>query len=378
MNGAEHSERENRDELLSGMPLWVIALVSLCALILLNCSAGRAGRNKSPDRAKAAYNFYYLAEDEIRQNRFPQALALLDSAVYYNPGLANFHQIRGWLWEQLDQPDSAIAAYETCLIYKSAHPDVLSRLSKLYLDAGDHENAASYLKHLVKNYPDSTDGYLKLGIAYYLKGTYPLAIDNLKSYQRMSHPPRTVLWKWLGLCLYQTGEYQKSVEALERYTALIKDDPVALKHLGFAKYALGDYHEAISHLNAAEVYMKRDPEIYLYRARYFLRFDKPEVAREQLNLVLAFDSLNVDILFELGHMLYDRGEYSAGKPYFEKIVQIRPEFWPAYRYLGFLAEREEKYLQAQQYYKIYLDNTFEHDAEVMKRVEAIISRGEKK
>ena len=129
MNGAEHSERENRDELLSGMPLWVIALVSLCALILLNCSAGRAGRNKSPDRAKAAYNFYYLAEDEIRQNRFPQALALLDSAVYYNPGLANFHQIRGWLWEQLDQPDSAIAAYETCLIYKSAHPDVLSRLS---------------------------------------------------------------------------------------------------------------------------------------------------------------------------------------------------------------------------------------------------------
>ncbi|MCB0292964.1 MAG: hypothetical protein KDH97_22105, partial [Calditrichaeota bacterium] len=123
------------------------------------------------------------------------------------------------------------------------------------------------------------------------------------------------------------------------------------------------------------VYMKRDPEIYLYRARYFLRFDKPEVAREQLNLVLAFDSLNVDILFELGHMLYDRGEYSAGKPYFEKIVQIRPEFWPAYRYLGFLAEREEKYLQAQQYYKIYLDNTFEHDAEVMKRVEAIISRG---
>lgn len=220
MNGAEYSGRDKRDRSLSFAPLWMITLAGLCALTLLNCGAGRgAARSKSPDRAKAAYNFYYLAEDEIRQNRFSQALALLDSAVYYNPGLANFHQIRGWLWEQLDQPDSAIAAYETCLIYKSAHPDVLSRLSKLYLDAGDHVSAASYLKHLVKNYPDSTDGYLKLGIAYYLKGTYPLAIDNLKSCPENEPPSPHCALEMAGVMLLPDRGISKvggGVRALHR------------------------------------------------------------------------------------------------------------------------------------------------------------------
>lgn len=347
-------------------------LLLLLCLFTWYCSSSDFQR-KNQENPKTAFVFYYAAERDIEQGNFQEAVAKLDSAISYNAGYANFHQVKGWVYEVLDKPDSAIAAYEKCLQYRSSYPEVWSRLGKLYLKAKNYENATFYLKKAVQEYPDSAGINLKLGEAYYMYKKYPLALDHLRAYRKLVSAPEPQFWKWLGLTYYQTSDYTKAVEPLEKYVEVVENDALALKCLGIAKFNTGQHNDAITYLNLAAEYRKNDPEVYLYRARYFLLYNKPEAAREELSAGLAVDSLNTDVLYELGVLDYKEEKFEKSNKHFQKIILIAPQYWPAYRYLGFLAERDNKLLKAQEYYNLYLKNITVEDTEVLRRLENLSS-----
>lgn len=348
-------------------------LLLLLCLFTWYCSSSGSHR-KNQENPKTAFVFYYAAENEIEQGNFREALAKLDSAISYNPGYANFYQVKGWVYEALEKPDSAIAAYERCLRYRSVYPEVWSRLGRLYLQAKNYENATFYLKKAVQEYPDSAGINLKLGEAYYMYKKYPLALDYLRAYRKLVSDPNPQFWKWLGLTYYQTNDYIKAVEPLEKYVEVVEDDALALKCLGIAIFNTGQHNDAITYLNSAAEYRKNDPEVYLYRARYFLLYNKPEAAREELSAGLAVDSLNKDVLYELGVLDYKEEKFEKSNKHFQKIIRIAPQYWPAYRYLGFLAERDNKPLKAQEYYNLYLKNITVEDTEVRRRLENLSSQ----
>jgi tetratricopeptide (TPR) repeat protein len=338
-----------------------------------HCSSS-APKKQVGDTPKTAFVFYYNAEKDIARGDLRSALANLDSAISYNPHYASFYQQKGWVLENLDHPDSAITAYKKCLSYRSAYPQVWVRVGRLYLNAKDYDNAAFYLRKAVKEYPDTASIHLDLGEAYYMYQKYPLALDNLRSYRKLVEKPDPEYWKWLGLTHYQAREYNKAIEPLQNYIMEVKDDGLALKYLGIAKFNAGLHHEAITYLNSSAELRPDDPEIYLYRARYFLLYNKPEIARDELNAGLKADSSNGDILFELGVLDYNEEKYESSKELLLKLVRMKPEYWPAYRYLGFLVEREENLLKAQEYYNLYLKNTLAEDTEVLRRLENISSQ----
>jgi tetratricopeptide (TPR) repeat protein len=143
--------------------------------------------------------------------------------------------------------------------------------------------------------------------------------------------------------------------------------------LGIAKFNTDQHNDAITYLNLAAEYRKNDPEVYLYRARYFLLYNKPEAAREELSAGLAVDSLNTEVLYELGVLDYKEEKFGKSNKYFQKIIRIAPQYWPAYRYLGFLAEKDNKLLKAQEYYNLYLKNITVEDTEVLRRLENLSS-----
>lgn len=347
-------------------------LLLLCAFVWY-CSSSASYRKKQ-DNPKTAFVFYYAAEHDIQQGNFPAALVKLDSAISYNPGYANFYQVKGWVFEVLEKPDSAIASYENCLKYRSNYPEVWARIGRLYLQTKKYENAAFYLKRAVQAYPDSASIHLILGEAYYKDKKYPLAMDYLRSYRKLVSSPEPQFWKWLGLTYYQTREYPKAVEPLTKYVNAVEDDALALKCLGIAKFNAGEHHDAITYLNLASELRKDDPEIYLYRARYFLVYGKPDLARQELSTALSVDSSNTDVLYELGVLDYKEEKYEKSKKHLAALIAKTPHYWPAYRYLGFLAEREENFLKAKEYYTLYLNNSTVEDTEVLQRVNNISSK----
>lgn len=351
---------------------WSVADICLLLLagILLSCSASRksAPARENPDHA---FPFYYNALDDIQQGNFQSAVTNLDSAIYYRPGYSNFYFVKGKVYEFLQKPDSAITAYEQSLKLKSHNPEVRLRLGKLYLQEGEYENAAVNYKRAVLAYPDSTDLLLQLGKAYFLSGRYRLAMDQFKRYRRTANKPATELEKWRGMTLFEIGNYSEAAELLEKYLQAVPDDPQAQKYFGFTKFQMKQYDQAISALNRSLKYNPNDAELYLYRARYFLILDKPGAALEQLQLGLKLDSMNTDILYELGLFYYTRSKFQESKRYLHKTIQLAPDYWSAYRLLGFIYEGEKELEQAYQYYTLYLKNSYSEDIEVRKRLQAI-------
>lgn len=337
-------------------------------LIIFACSGSK--QTIQPG-TKTALVFYYEAEENIKQQDFPTALSNLDSAIYYNPGFASLYQLKGWVLENLDQPDSAIAAYESYLNYRSTQPEILWKVGELCLDVGKNNHAATYLKKAVQLYPDTSEIHFQLGKANYNLGYYTLAQDYFQSYQKLEEMPKNEFWKWSGMAYFESKKYAKAIKQFEKYAEIEKEDPEALKYLGLANFESGEYEDAITYLNFAESYLKGDPEIYLYRSRYYQMADKPEIAQQELMDALQFDSLNVNILYELAVLNHEEQEYAKCQTYMMKVVELDSEYWRAYRYLGFLAEREGNLNEARSYYKLYLENTYERDEEVRQRFESV-------
>lgn len=351
---------------------------TLCFLGLFLCYCGAAGPKKPrQENPKTAFLFYYEAEKSIAAGDFQSALVHLDSAIAYNPRYANFYQVKGWVLENTGQLDSAISAYQKCLAYRSYYPEVWLRLGRVCLLVRRYENAAFYLKKAVQHYPDSAHIHLQLGEIYYHMNKYLLALENLFAYRKIAPHPNPLAWKWLGLTYFRMKEFPKAIPPLQQYVSAVPGDETALKSLGIAKFKLGEYNDALTYLNLAADICNDDAEVYLYRARYFLLVEKPEAAGEQLSIALKIDSLNTDILFESGVWNYNRENLPESKRQLERLIRQAPEYWPAYRYLGFLAERENDLAQAGRYYQLYLDHTPEADPEVRSRMDAIRSQTKK-
>jgi len=182
------------------------------------------------------------------------------------------------------------------------------------------------------------------------------------------------LIKWFGITYFGLKSYEKAANLLENYINTVPDDHLALKYLGLIKFELKQYNQALSLLNKALEFYPEDPEVYLYRARYFVVNNKPQAALEQLRLGLGYDSLNTDILFELGLYYYQIEDFKESKYYFLETVDTTPEYWQAYRYLGLIYEHENNLELAYEFYTLYLKNTYVEDKEIQMRLDKIHSQ----
>jgi tetratricopeptide (TPR) repeat protein len=328
---------------------------------------------KEPSSEKA-YPFYYDALEDIKKGDFNSAAVKLDSAIYYNPKIANFYFVQGRVYDFLDKPHFAITAYEQSVRLKSYNPEAWIRLGELNLWRGEYENSSFYLKKVVQAYPDSVKYILKLAESHCLNKKYHLALDQLKKYQNSISNPDVELTKWLGITYFGLKSYEKASGFLEEYIKSVPDDHLALKYFGLVKFELKQFNQALTYLNKALEFYSEDPEVYLYRARYFLQYNKSQAALNELKLGLGYDKLNPDILYELGLYYYQIEDYKESKYHFLEAVDKTPGYWQAYRYLGLLYERENNLELAYEFYTLYLKNTFTEDKEIQNRLEDIESQ----
>lgn len=353
-------------------------MLAFYVMLFLFAACGASQQSQFNNQGdKSALAFFYEANSYLKNGDLQTALALVDSAILYNPRYANFYQVKGWLLEQLGENYSAIVAYQHCLKYKNHYPDVWLQLGKLYLALGRYEEAAFYLRKCHKEFPDSTALELYLGETFYRLGEPDRSLDYLQFYRNAVSDPSPPFWKWQGLALYQTGKYQEAVAALEAYLHKVPADREAVKYLGFAKFENGDHEGAMLCLNDIDPAPGDDEDIYLYRARYFQLNDKPEAALQALFEGLDHDSVSAKILFELGTLYYELGDLNNCRTFLNRVVRLQPDYWLAYRYLGDVAEREDNLFNAHKYYKLYLENTDRDDPQARERMKIISSRLEK-
>ncbi len=336
--------------------LWVFVFVTI-----LNAQRG--------DRP--AFQAYYKALALIEEGQLRQALVYVDSAIAIKPNYSQFYVLKGQIYEFLNEPDSMLAAFEKALELKSYYPELWPRVARAYLQLGKNQKAVFYLEKSIEAFPDSLQFYIFLGEAYVRLERCRLAESYLKKYARLAshHPP--LYWKWWGITQFCLNKYPEAIQALQRVVGQLPNDWEVLFYLGAALFENGSLDAGLSYLNQA---YQKNPQllsVFVYRARYFVHYNKMDKAIKQLQVALNLDSTNTAVLLELAKLEIERGNHEAAGQYLGRIIHINPRYWKAYRYLGIVAEAQNNLAQALKYYTLYMQHNLYADPEIEQRMEAV-------
>ncbi|MBN2367257.1 MAG: tetratricopeptide repeat protein [Calditrichaeota bacterium] len=344
-------------------------LLVFTAIISIGCSSGRQTRTVS-ETNQPAFLYYQTAMDYLKNQDYALALDQMNKAISLKPEYAPFYYARGQILELQGDVYKAINSYEHALRYKSYYPDTWKRLTKLYTKAGQYDKAAQILNYLTDSFPDSLRYELDLADAYIDAKKPLLALERVNYFGNQGGMSDEVL-RIKGLAHFHLEDCKKALDYLERYAEKHPDNLRVLKHLGIAYIKTGDPEKGVTYLNKALSLDPNDPEIYLYRAKYFIQMKKFDTARDQYRLAFELDNTNSKVLLESSLFYMAQGDTLAAEKLLERAVRYDENCWECYKWLGIIADEKDDINKAVQYLEKYISNIFYHDEFVEKRLKRL-------
>lgn len=262
--------------------------------------------------------------------------------------------------------------------------------------AGRLDEAIEAYTNAVRIRPKWPDGWWYLGAIYYAKDLYPQARDSFSNLVALQ-PERAPAWGMLGLCQFQTREYERSIASLERGLSLGLDGNKELRSVVLYHSALlyvryeqfemayealrqletydnqkiieafglvmlrmpvlpneipGDKREqvllagragasmAARHLDASRTYFgelvaryPNDPNVH-YSFGVFILPQDAETALKEFRRAQELDPNHQPALVQLAFEYLKRRDYDAALPLAEKSVALAPRMFPARNVLG--------------------------------------------
>lgn len=208
---------------------------------------------------------------------------------------------------------------------------------------GSFEEGVSTLEALTTRAPTRAQGFVQLADAY------------LRQYERDPSNQETRLQDALaaleraeaagansaaianlrGVINYRQGDLAAAREALVRATELQNDNAGYHRNLGLVYLGLGNTQGAVETLRRA---VSLEPDDALGRnqlGQAYMLLGRCDDAIFELEQAVTLEPNEVLINLNLGIAHFDCQNYSAARPYFEKVIALEPTaFAPAYTYLA--------------------------------------------
>jgi len=139
-----------------------------------------------------------------------------------------------------------------------------------------------------------------------------------------------------GMMYYDSGEYEKAIEAYKRAIELNPDAEESYYHLGMAYSSLGRYKEAVKAYDRA-IRIKKDYAAAHYNLGHaYSNLNQYDKAIRAFRQAIQYEPDNVEAYFALGNAYYDSGREEKAVDTFEEAIRRNPDNPYAYYNLGLL------------------------------------------
>ncbi len=250
----------------------------------------------TPAIAGAAHE---LAAIFRRQNRYPEALAILEEQLKRDPRDAQAHYGLGSLYVHQGRLDAAIPAFQRALQYAPDHAAAHYNLGVAYVAKGRLPEAIGEFEQMVALTPDDPQAHYVLGVAYKDLHDYVRAVQELEAAVRRK-PDFTEAHYNLGLAYHALSQPEEAIAAYRAALHLEPGHPRAL-------YRLGTAYAATGQLDAAIGVFQRLVDAH------------PELAEGHYNLGVAYSASQ---------------HYPGAIREFSAVIGLRPDDAEAYNQLG--------------------------------------------
>jgi len=204
-------------------------IVMVCIITITACAA--SPWNKEQGEVHLNVGIAYLGGE-----RYNDALKEFIQAERNIPTDPKLHYYMGIAYFGKGLDDKAIEKFNKALSLKSDYSEAHNYLGYIYLKMKRWDTAIEYFKKALSNilYDTPDKSYFNMGMAYYGKGDYPMA---LSSYEKAKNiKPNTVppplLDFHMGIAYYAKGDLDKAVQ---HFKASLQTAPSLLE----ARYWLG-------------------------------------------------------------------------------------------------------------------------------------------
>ncbi|GFO66778.1 hypothetical protein GMLC_03570 [Geomonas limicola] len=261
----------------------------------------------------------------LELERYDEAVTTFKGILAVEP---NAHQVRFYLgsaYEEMEEPDSAIAEFAQVPVGSTYYLDALGHLAYLYKEKGEVDRGLRLLKDEVKRDPTKIEPYLVLAGLYESLERFKDGVEVLRSMNETMQADPRVTFR-LGILYDKLGERDQSVAMMKKTIAATPNDPQALNYLGYTYAEMGvNLEEALGYLKKA-VQLKPDDGFILDSLGWtYFKLKRYEEAIYQLERAAELSDEDATVL---GHLA---DAYCAGHlakkaiAIYKKLQKLEPE-----------------------------------------------------
>jgi tetratricopeptide (TPR) repeat protein len=268
-----------------------------------------------------AVGLYRLGKRGANDENYKGAAVAFTSALYINPKMSEAWLGKGEVFGILKQYGEAIKAYSAAIKLEPSNSDYYYQRGWICYKSGDYENAAADFRQTYDLNADAYDGLLNearslIALDKYQEAIAPLrAIKNAQKQIEKKYDTQffTEAYYFLGICEYQTEEYQP---AIEDYTAALKINEKysdAYYNRGLTWEALGKLDKAVDDYQKAIDLTPNQAYQFLAKAGALEKKGKFADAMTDYNRAILNDkqkTLSPQAMIGRGRCRYETGQYA--------------------------------------------------------------------
>ncbi|MEO5802101.1 MAG: tetratricopeptide repeat protein [Verrucomicrobiota bacterium] len=318
----------------------------------LAVNASQTAIKKSPQLISG---YQTLTEIFLQAGQTNEAIKLLNSAARPTNSDALFLINLGELYGNVfrAQPKGAEAVKQRGLdvlnraaVMKPANPNIRQKLADNFAQLGDIKNAAEiYLQMLdeFREVPPMRDALReKLANLYLQSSDKTKASEQLEAIVRDSPTRYPEAWYYLGAFAYDAKNYAKAAEYFGRALIVNPELEQAYYELANVQITIDQPGEALKTLEKARAKFSNSFSVEFFTGLAFARLKNyPEAlkhfsAAEMIGNTGQAKRLNHFFYFQLGATFERNHDYTQAEKYFNKCLELSPDFAEALNYLGFM------------------------------------------
>ncbi|MEP7038643.1 MAG: tetratricopeptide repeat protein, partial [Acidobacteriota bacterium] len=318
----------------------------------LAASASQSAIKKSP---VSIAGYQMLTEIFLRNGRTNDVLKILNDAARQTNSDAFFLINLGDLYGKLARVESkhsksidqkGLDVLNRAVLQKPTNPNLRHRLADNYAQLGDWKKAAELYLELMTEFGDvplMRDGLrAKLTNLYLQNSDKANAIEQLEAVVRDDPTRYPVAWHYLANFAYEATNYAKATEYFERALLLNPDleqayydfagMQVTIDHAGEALKILEKARGKFPHSFTAEFFTG----LAYSHLKNYADAVKHFTTAEVIGTATDAKRLNDVFYFQLGSAHERNGDFAQAETYFQKSLELSPNFSDALNYLGFM------------------------------------------
>jgi tetratricopeptide (TPR) repeat protein len=279
-----------------------------------------------------------VLEEASRQTKTSPEFLMGIAELYIHLGLQNGQPRK-------EANAKAVALLNRIEKRETLNPAMGLKLAEDYSNAGDTEKAAQLYQELLKKIPDLPG--LRERVRSRLADVYLRGSDRKGATQELEaliadDPTNAQAYFSLALLALEEKQPEKAIEHLNKAILLNPEAAPAYAELARIQIFLKKTSDALATLDKARA---KFPETFLLEYLTGIAFSQQKAYREALQhytraevIAQATHSqwLDEHFYFDLASASERQGDYAQAEKYFEKCLQLAPDFSEALNYLGYM------------------------------------------